>query len=1186
MRQAEQQLAQFAGQITRLTSQLNQFSQAFQQAFAQNQQGLAALPQRAQQASQSFQQFNTQLNQTRQTFVNITQTTQQFNTQLSNTTNTVNQAGQAMQRAQGATNAWSQALQVASGIGLAVTLEAIIRALVNFIRDSVQLAAKMQDLHRSFVAIEGSGQAANRTLGGLFDLAQRAGVGFTGLANSFRRLESAAKGTTLSHADLMRAQEGMTLGARVMGASTEENSRALNAWAQILSKGRLTSEELVQQLAEAVPQALNVLSRGLGITTQQLRAMTEAGLIPGTVALVAFSEEMRKVGQGAGPIQSLSATFANLANETKAWMTAIGTSIGETLQPWLDKIVEISKALRELLGIRDPGQATPGTGRATAEGPFTARTQFPIAPSPYTALIQQQAMRTGVDPGLASRVMQAESGFQADIEGPLTRFGTKAQGLMQLMLTTAQQLEMGVTAENIREPERNIRLGMTYLGNLLEQFRGFPDQVQLAVAAYNAGPGRVENLLNEARRAGTPTTFEAIAPRLPAETQAYVSRVVNAPALPTAAALAAGTAGAVGTPEQQAEATNKIVTTWQKSIEDTLTQFGVLQKQVEALNQSGANFGGIMSKDVAQAAERVVQKLVDINQAFATLPALSEKLPASLREQVILATQQGVVWKEMLLTDQQRATLLERQVEGMEQVVSRQKAQLISQREGQEAAERFTRLDAARLAAAKIDDRVERAALTLTQQIAADAAKLQALQNEAAQLSADLEARRVEAMRPQLESQLQRIQAFIGRPDQSLAEQARQQVLTQGTTAQAKLVKLIQETARHPALQDLQEAFQHAFQALPEAVERQSGRAFEAVERQMRETLRGMEDQLDQISQRTGAAGLSPFEADLARIRREAARTTDQLEAMVAALEKLRLGATPEAQQSIDAMVGRVQAMQARQPAAEANALMERQERDGRRLIEDMESRLVQMQEGPGAQGFPFSEPREAVQVRRQAARMNLTEDQEMSVQLLQRQIVEQDKLNYAVGIWYNLSQTIGQSWSQSLMSVIDGTMSVSQAFENMGKAILKTMADIAAQQATMALFKLGAGLLTAGLTGGMTGGAAPAGAFANPGGLEVMFQHGGVVNAPTRALIGENPAHNPKVILNRQQMQSMFGGSGGHGQQNQVIVNNFPDRKSAEEDAARQRGQGHTVIVNAILDELSTGESSRINRAMRALQR
>ena len=188
-----------------------------------------------------------------------------------------------------------------------------------------------------------------------------------------------------------------------MGLGTQENARAMTAWEQILTKGRLTSEELVQQLGEAVPGALNIVSRSLGVTTAQLRAMAEAGLIPGTVAFVAFSEEMRKVGQSTGAITSLSATFERLKNETTAWMTVIGESITNKLQPFLDKIIEISEALRALLGIRGPGQTAPGAGPATAEGPFTARTQFPIAPSPYTELIQQNVRRTGVDPGLRPR---------------------------------------------------------------------------------------------------------------------------------------------------------------------------------------------------------------------------------------------------------------------------------------------------------------------------------------------------------------------------------------------------------------------------------------------------------------------------------------------------------------------------------------------------------------------------------------------------------------------------------------------------------------------------------------------------------------------------------------------------------------------------------------------------------------
>ena len=219
-----------------------------------------------------------------------------------------------------------------------------------------------------------------------------------------------------------------------------------------------------------------------------------------------------------------------------------------------------------------------------------------------------------------------------------------------------------------------------------------------------------------------------------------------------------------------------------------------------------------------------------------------------------------------------------------------------------------------------------------------------------------------------------------------------------------------------------------------------------------------------------------------------------------------------------------------------------------------------------------------------------MTEEQRDILRLTEEQMIAQDRLNFAVGIWYDLSQTIGQSWSESLMGVIDGTLSVSQAFENMGKAILKTMADIAAQQATMALFQLGAGLLTAGLTGGLTGGVGAGAAPGQPANAGTFIgqtlapqysfglQHGGIIHGPTRIVAGENPSTAPEAIFSRQQLQSLFGGGGalgsGQGQGAGVTVINVASKAQAEQTAAQERALGKNAVINFVLDELSTGES------------
>lgn len=79
-------------------------------------------------------------------------------------------------------------------------------------------------------------------------------------------------------------------------------------------------------------------------------------------------------------------------------------------------------------------------------------------------------------------VMRAESGFQPAALSP-----KGAIGLMQLMPDTARAL--GVDP---KVPKQNAEGGAQYLRDLLARYENNPDQVLLALAAYNAGPGAVE----------------------------------------------------------------------------------------------------------------------------------------------------------------------------------------------------------------------------------------------------------------------------------------------------------------------------------------------------------------------------------------------------------------------------------------------------------------------------------------------------------------------------------------------------------------------------------------------------------------------------------------------------------------------------------------------------------------------
>ncbi|HEX7855100.1 MAG TPA: lytic transglycosylase domain-containing protein [Sphingobium sp.] len=114
----------------------------------------------------------------------------------------------------------------------------------------------------------------------------------------------------------------------------------------------------------------------------------------------------------------------------------------------------------------------------------------------HYAMMRRIACEYGIPVGLFDAMIIRESGYKADVFSSQNAFG-----LTQLMPNTAAGL--GVNRYDI---EQNLRGGARYLRRQLDSF----GQVHLALAAYNAGPGRVRN---------------GMIPRI-TETQAYVGNVL------------------------------------------------------------------------------------------------------------------------------------------------------------------------------------------------------------------------------------------------------------------------------------------------------------------------------------------------------------------------------------------------------------------------------------------------------------------------------------------------------------------------------------------------------------------------------------------------------------------------------------------------------------------------------------
>jgi len=122
--------------------------------------------------------------------------------------------------------------------------------------------------------------------------------------------------------------------------------------------------------------------------------------------------------------------------------------------------------------------------RANAVIRYSGRYQIP---ADLAADIYDIALSEGIDPEIAFRLIKVESNFK-----PKALSSKAAIGFAQVQLATARFYEPGLAEEQLYQRDVNLRIGFRFLKDLLRRYGG---DMELALLAYNRGPGRVEEIL-------------------------------------------------------------------------------------------------------------------------------------------------------------------------------------------------------------------------------------------------------------------------------------------------------------------------------------------------------------------------------------------------------------------------------------------------------------------------------------------------------------------------------------------------------------------------------------------------------------------------------------------------------------------------------------------------------------------
>lgn len=231
-------------------------------------------------------------------------------------------------------------------------------SLKQFVRELIDAQLQLDNIMSRLTVATGGLGAARREFGFIAGEAQRLGLNLSTSAAEFGRFAVASKDVGLSRSIFTAVAEAST----ALGLSAQQNALAMNSLSQMMSKGRVSAEELRQQFGEHIPGAFQLAAQAMGVSQAKLNDMVDSGEVMASDLLPRLARVMHDTfgEQAVARANGMQASINRLRTAWDSWVRGVAgsganDSIRETvvsLTEWLNT----NKQLAAQIG-RDFGSA-------------------------------------------------------------------------------------------------------------------------------------------------------------------------------------------------------------------------------------------------------------------------------------------------------------------------------------------------------------------------------------------------------------------------------------------------------------------------------------------------------------------------------------------------------------------------------------------------------------------------------------------------------------------------------------------------------------------------------------------------------------------------------------------------------------------------------------------------------------